>query len=63
MEKTLAGDPQPLTASVIWNSGFYLWRGGRADTIEAGMQLCEELLKSGAVSQQLKQLQVVMEGL
>ncbi|MCS6943744.1 MAG: anthranilate phosphoribosyltransferase family protein [Geminocystis sp.] len=63
MQQVLTGEAHPLTASVIWNSGFYLWQGGKADTLEAGMRLCQELLKSGAVSQQLKRLQNLMDTL
>lgn len=49
----LAGEPSELFNAVLWNAGFYLWHCGAATDMSAGMKLAEELLKSGAVSQQL----------
>jgi anthranilate phosphoribosyltransferase len=49
----LAGNPSELTDSVLWNAGFYLWHGGVAVDMLGGMKLAQELLASGAVSEQL----------
>jgi anthranilate phosphoribosyltransferase len=43
--------------SIIWNSGFYLWHCGLADTLTAGIHLAADLLKSGQAAAQLHQLQ------
>jgi anthranilate phosphoribosyltransferase len=52
----LAGKPSELTDSVLWNAGFYLWHSGMAVDMSAGMKLAQELLFSGAVSQQLTKI-------
>jgi anthranilate phosphoribosyltransferase len=49
----LEGQPSELFNSVLWNAGFYLWHCGRAADMNGGMQLAQDLLTSGAVSQQL----------
>jgi anthranilate phosphoribosyltransferase len=49
----LAGQPSELNNSVLWNAGFYLWHCGVAIDMSAGMKLAQELLSSGAVTQQL----------
>lgn len=61
MAAVLAAEEQPLTASVIWNSGFYLWQGGKADSLNSGLALSSELLRSGKVSQHLQKLQTILE--
>ena len=50
------GQPSELLNSVLWNAGFYLWHCGAASDMAAGMKLAQELLTSGAVSQQLEQV-------
>lgn len=52
----LAGQPSELNNSVLWNAGFYLWHCGVAINMSAGMKLAQELLSSGAVTQQLVNL-------
>lgn len=52
----LAGQPSELNNSVLWNAGFYLWHCGVAIDMSAGMKLAQELLSSGAVTQQLTNL-------
>ncbi|MEM6452809.1 MAG: hypothetical protein AAF703_21140, partial [Cyanobacteria bacterium P01_D01_bin.105] len=49
----IAGETNEISRSAIWNSGFYLWRAGRATSIEAGFELGRSLLATGAVEQQL----------
>ncbi|WP_448525135.1 anthranilate phosphoribosyltransferase family protein [Parathermosynechococcus lividus] len=63
MQQVLTGEPHPLTASVLWNSGFYLWQGGKAATLTEGMALSQDLLCSGTVSQHCQRLQAVVEQL
>lgn len=52
-EAAIANKPNEIHRSAIWNSGFYLWRAGRVESIEAGFELARSLLASGAVKQQL----------
>ncbi|WNC30453.1 MULTISPECIES: anthranilate phosphoribosyltransferase family protein [unclassified Thermosynechococcus] len=61
MAAVLAAEEQPLTTSVIWNSGFYLWQGGKADSLNSGLALSSELLRSGRVAQHLQKLQTMLE--
>ncbi|XFA73401.1 anthranilate phosphoribosyltransferase family protein [Thermosynechococcaceae cyanobacterium Okahandja] len=63
MQQVLSGEPHPLTASVIWNSGFYLWQSGKASTLTAGMALSQELLCCGHVKQHHQRLQDLVEQL
>ncbi|WP_448527113.1 anthranilate phosphoribosyltransferase family protein [Parathermosynechococcus lividus] len=63
MQQVLTGEPHPLTASVLWNSGFYLWQGGKAATLTEGMALSQDLLCSGTVRQHCQRLQAVVEQL
>ncbi len=49
----LTGQPSELLNSVLWNGGFYLWQHGLATDLNRGMKLAQELLISGAASQQL----------
>ena len=46
----------PLTNSVIWNSGVYLWASKRTNTIEEGLIQSKALLQSGAVKNTLEKL-------
>jgi anthranilate phosphoribosyltransferase len=52
----LAGESSELNNSVLWNAGFYLWHCRVAIDMSAGMKLAQELLSSGAVTQQLTNL-------
>lgn len=61
MAAVLEPEEQPLTTSVLWNSGFYLWQGGKANSLDEGIALSSELLCSGAVAQQLHRLQTTLE--
>ncbi|MBT9311657.1 anthranilate phosphoribosyltransferase family protein [Leptothoe kymatousa] len=58
LESTLAGDShQELTRSVIWNSGFYLWRAGAVPHLVEGFYQTQQLLQSGQVAAKRQQLQ------
>ena len=52
-QEAIAGQENEISRSAVWNSGFYLWRVGRSESIEAGFELARSLLSSGAVAQQL----------
>lgn len=49
LESVLQGKPSPLMPAAIWNGGFYLWRAGICNTLEAGFSQAELLLKNGEV--------------
>jgi anthranilate phosphoribosyltransferase len=57
MQKVLEGQPSELQRSLLWNSGFYLWRCGACASIEAGIAETENLLNGGRVLQTLRSLQ------
>ena len=46
----------PLTNSLIWNSGVYLWACKKTHTIEEGIIKSQSLLQSGAVKHTLEKL-------
>lgn len=52
----LRGQSSPLTSSVIFNGGFYLWILGQCDSLEKGFSLAETLLHQGQVLQTLDRL-------
>ncbi|MDB9494757.1 anthranilate phosphoribosyltransferase family protein [Spirulina major CS-329] len=49
--------------AVIWNGGFYLWRCGRCDSLEAGFVEAQRLLLSGAVRSQFHTIQTCLQTL
>ncbi|MEL6554450.1 MAG: anthranilate phosphoribosyltransferase family protein [Cyanobacteria bacterium J06621_11] len=55
-QAVLSGEMNEIARSAIWNGGFYLWRVGRTESIEAGFDLARSLLKSGAVKEKLNQI-------
>jgi len=59
MKAVLTGQPSELLQSALWNGGFYLWRAGVCESIEAGIVESDRLLTQGAVLQKLQQIQQV----
>jgi anthranilate phosphoribosyltransferase len=53
----LAGQPSELFKTAQWNAGFYLWQGGAAESLEAGLTLAHDLLTQGQALAQLEELQ------
>lgn len=49
LKRVVQGKPSPLMPAAIWNGGFYLWRAGICDNLEAGLIQAELLLKRGEV--------------
>ncbi|MEL7353245.1 MAG: anthranilate phosphoribosyltransferase family protein [Cyanobacteria bacterium P01_A01_bin.116] len=49
----IAGKPNEIARSAIWNAGFYLWRIGRVEQIEEGFELARSRLNEGTVTQKL----------
>lgn len=63
LEAVVAGKNTDLSAAVILNGGFYLWRSGVCSTLEIGFTLAKEAIDSGAIHDKLKQLQDVTSSL
>lgn len=51
-QAVLAGEPGELMPAAVWNGGFYLWRSGVAESLEAGISEAKRLLAEGHVSRQ-----------
>ena len=62
-EEVIRGNNSKLFPAAILNGGFYLWRFAAARTLEAGFQLAEETLTSGAAYDKLNQLQTSVTNL
>ena len=54
--EAIAGRSNEISRSAVWNSGFYLWRIGHVESIEAGFRLSQNLLESQAVKDKLHQI-------
>jgi anthranilate phosphoribosyltransferase len=62
--EVLTGDParaqsegqKELQKTACWNAGFYLWQGGAADSLEAGLALAQTILTTGQALAKLEQL-------
>ncbi len=57
----LTGKPTEIGISAVWNSGFYLWRVGRVESIEAGFALARSLLETGAVNDKLHTIRTTID--
>jgi anthranilate phosphoribosyltransferase len=60
MKAVLDGQDSDLLQSIVWNSSFYLWRCGAADSIAAGITKAEQLLSQGAVKRKLQDVQTAI---
>lgn len=60
MQEVLRGEPSELMFSVLWNSGFYLWRSGVSPDITTGMAKAEFLLKEQLVQKKLTDLNLTI---
>ncbi|MEL6814544.1 MAG: anthranilate phosphoribosyltransferase family protein [Cyanobacteria bacterium J06598_3] len=60
-QEAIAGTTNEISRSAVWNSGFYLWRVGRVESIEAGFDLARSLLTTGQVSNTLAAVQAAVE--
>lgn len=43
----LSGSPSELAKTALWNAGFYLWQGGVAESLAAGLAEAQTLIVSG----------------
>jgi anthranilate phosphoribosyltransferase len=62
LPQVLAGQPSPLTETIIWNGGFYLWHCGMAANLEAGIEQAATLLKTGQALAQLDRIRALISG-
>ena len=59
-QEALAGKTNGISRSAVWNSGFYLWRAGRVESVEAGFELGRSLLRTGAASNKLQEIKTAI---
>ena len=59
----LEGKENEIGRSAIWNSGFYLWRVGRVQSLEQGFELGRSLLQTGAVKAKLQSIKLAINEL
>lgn len=57
LRSVLQGQPSELMKSALWNGGFYLWRCGICETVEAAIAQTERLLTTGQAKDKLYQVQ------
>ncbi|MEL6260502.1 MAG: anthranilate phosphoribosyltransferase family protein [Cyanobacteria bacterium J06626_6] len=60
-QAAIAGETSEIGRSAVWNSGFYLWRVGRVDSLEAGYEIARSHLKSGIVKDKLHQIKQAIQ--
>ncbi|MEL6159956.1 MAG: anthranilate phosphoribosyltransferase family protein [Cyanobacteria bacterium J06623_5] len=60
-QAAIAGETNEIGRSAVWNSGFYLWRVGRVDSLEAGYEIARSHLKSGIVKDKLHQIKQAIQ--
>lgn len=56
MQAVLQGKGGELHDSILWNSGFYLWRSGVCADMKAGLALAKDLIANGQAAQKLSDL-------
>jgi anthranilate phosphoribosyltransferase len=62
-QTALIGKPSEIGRSAIWNSGFYLWRASRVESLAAGFELGQRLLETGAVKNKLYEIKTAIDQL
>lgn len=60
IQAVIQGHQNQLLPAAVFNGGFYLWRFGIADTLEAGFALAEQMLTTGKVARKLSELKSVI---
>jgi len=61
IQSVINGNISPLRESAIFNGGFYLWRLGICEDLQAGFNKAETLLKEGTVREKLEHLQTTVK--
>ena len=62
-QSVLVGKENEIGRSAVWNSGFYLWRVGRVETLEDGFGVARSLLQTGAVQAKLQSVKATIGNL
>ncbi len=62
MQSILTGNSSEERRSLLWNSGFYLWRSGVCCDIAEGLAYADALLSKGMVLEKLHHLQAAIVG-
>ncbi len=60
-QAALIGKSNEISHSAVWNSGFYLWRASRVNSLEAGFELARSILESGKAKEKLQQIRVAID--
>ena len=60
---TIAGENNEISRSAVWNSGFYLWRVGKVESIEAGFDWAIACLKNNMAEKKIRQIKAVIDQL
>ncbi len=60
-QAAFTGQTNEVSRSAVWNSGFYLWRIGRVDSLAAGFRLSESLLTNNAVKDKLYEIRSAID--
>lgn len=61
LKNVLANRPSPLTETIVWNGGFYLWHCGLVPDLPAGMVKTQTMLQNGQVLEQLGKMQELIK--
>ncbi len=51
----LSGNPSELAQTALWNAGFYLWQGGVAESLAAGLAEAQTLMVEGKALAKLEE--------
>jgi anthranilate phosphoribosyltransferase len=63
LHSVLQGQPSELMNSAIWNSGFYLWQGGKCPDLASGFVAAKEILFGGQAAQKLAEIAALSQKL
>lgn len=60
LQSLIEGKASPLMNSAIWNGGFYLWHCGISSTLESGLEMAENWLKTRVILDKLNQIKSLL---
>ena len=63
LQQVIANRPSPLTETILWNGGFYLWHCGMAPDLATGIAQTTNMLQNGQVLAQLVKIQEIVKNL
>ncbi len=62
-QAAITGKSNEISRSAIWNSGFYLWRVGRVESIEKGFEWVRSHLENNTIKDKLHQIKAAINQL